>query len=179
MPTSKNRKNHSQKLKQRKQTQMNEQNQFEVPAVRSVPVWDNNAEIVMTGFEFEAIFNNLMALQTAQQAVNGIMSRNIINGVIQMDFEKISDDRQSYVPMTEEEKVPHRAEFAKAIEAAKRPQGAIIQPEKPSLVTPEGVEVTSADLQKPKAKRTPKAKVVKGNFGDAITASETPTSPEA
>lgn len=172
MPKSKNRKDHKQKLNQfkTKQKQMSNEQQFEIPAVRNVPVWANDAKIEMNGFEFEAIFNGLMQIQAAQQAVNGIMSRNILSGNIQMDFEKISDDKQSYVPMTEEEKAPYKAEFEKAVEAAKRPKGVIVQPEAPALVTPEGVEVTSADLKAAeKPKRAPKAKVVKGDFTKSNT----------
>lgn len=168
MPQSKNRKNHKtqvNKFKNKIKQQMSEaQNaaQQQIPPVRSVPVWANDAVIKMSGLEFEAMYNTLMQMQLAQQAANSIMSKNILDGTIQMDFEKLSDDKQSYVPMTDEEKAPHVEQFAMALEAARRPQSQIIQPET-GLVDANGDAVGS----EPKAKKAPKAKVVKGNFSGA------------
>lgn len=176
MPKSKNRKQHTQKVNQFKNKikTMNQEQKFEIPEVRSIPIWDNEATIGMKGFEWEVIFNSLMQLQTAQQAANAIMSRNIVEGVIKLDFEKFDKTTQNYVPMTDEEKVPYVEDFNKRIEAAKRPQSnGIIEPD--GLVTQEGVPVKAADLKKanvgvetsqaevkPKATRKPRAaKVVK------------------
>jgi hypothetical protein len=161
MPKSKNRAEHKtklQKFKKQKQQKMSEQ-QMTIPEVRNVPVWDNNAKIEMTGYEFEALYNGLQQIQTAQQAVNGIMSRNILNGTIQMEFEKFDKAAQNYVPMTEEEKAPFKADFAKAVEAAKNPkkeEPLIVEPES-TLVAPDGLPVTSEDLKQ-------EAKIITGDF---------------
>jgi hypothetical protein len=169
MPISKNRKEHKTKVKQLKERQMSEQNKpFEVPEVRNVPVWANDAIIEMKGFEFEALFNGLMQIQTAQQAVNGIMSRNVLNGTVKMDFEKFDKAKQEYVPMSDEEKAPYVKNFEDAVEAAKKPQVAetnapLIQEAPTQFVTPDGVPVSSEDLIKPEEGQ--EGKVVKGNFG--------------
>lgn len=169
MPISKNRKEHKTKVKQSKERQMSEQNKpFEIPEVRNVPVWANDAIIEMKGFEFEALFNGLMQIQTAQQAVNGIMSRNVLNGTIKMDFEKFDKTKQEYVPMSDEEKAPYVKNFEDAVEAAKKPQVAetnapLIQEAPTQFVTPDGVPVSSEDLIKPEEGQ--EGKVVKGNFG--------------
>lgn len=163
MPQSKNRKNHKTKVNQFKQNQknMDEQTQKamnqQIPPVRSVPVWENDAQIVISGLEWEALYNPIMQLQLAQQAANAVMSRNIVSGVIGMDFEKLSDDKQSYVPMTEEEKAPHRESFATMLKAAQRQQAGVSE-------TP-AVTAEPAKVAKPKTKRATKAKVVKGGFG--------------
>lgn len=161
MPKSKNRKNHNTKLnKYKNQKNMSEQ-QYEIPEVRNIPIWANDAVIPITGVEFEAIFNNLMSLQTAQQAVNGIMSRSILDGIIQMDFERYDKEKKDYVPMSEEAKAPYKADFAKAVAAAKapKPQEGLIEKE-PLIVNPlTGKEMKSDTLPKQEAK------VVKGDFG--------------
>jgi hypothetical protein len=119
MPKSKNRTEHKQKLNQFKQNQKMEQNKMEIPAVRNIPIWGNDTEIVMKGFEWEAIFNGLMGIQTAQQAANSVMTRNVLNGTINMDFEKFDKEKGAYVPMTPAEKEPYIADFEKAKQAAK------------------------------------------------------------
>lgn len=148
---------------------------YEIPEVRNVPVWANDSKIVITGFEFECLFNSLMQVQTAQQAVNGIMSRNILEGNIQMDFEKYDPARKDYGPMTDEEKVPYKADFAKAVEAAKRPQteNKIITPPT-DFVDSDGNTISSKNLgTQPDSQVKETAKVVKGDFGAKKTVKPT------
>lgn len=176
MSKSKNNETHKQRLnnfkKTTKEKQMSEQNKpFEIPEVRNVPVWANDAIIEMKGFEFEALFNGLMQIQTAQQAVNGIMSRNVLNGTVKMDFEKFDKAKQEYVPMSDEEKAPYVKNFEDAVAAAKKPQVAetnapLIQEAPTQFVTPDGVPVTSEDLTPTiQPEEGQEGKVVKGNFG--------------
>ncbi len=70
----------------------------QMPEVRNVPVWASDAEIVLTGFEWEAIQNALVQVQIAQQAAQSVMSRNIISGVVKMDFEKLNPQTLQYEP---------------------------------------------------------------------------------
>lgn len=122
MPISKNRKSHKEKsnnFKNKNKKHMNNQGPQQLPPVRNIPVWPSDAKIELTGFEWEAIQNGLVQVQVMQQAAQAIMSRNIINGVITMDFEKLNPKTLEYEPMTDEEKAPHREELAKLIEGLK------------------------------------------------------------
>ena len=125
MSKSKHRKKHlTQLLKfKTKQKQMSEQKQSngipQMPEVRNVPVWASDAEIVLTGFEWEAIQNALVQVQIAQQAAQSVMSRNIISGVVKMDFEKLNPQTLQYEPMADADKKQHQEAFAKMIEGIK------------------------------------------------------------
>lgn len=105
------------------------------PPVRSYPVWDANSLITLTGREFEIVYNAVNQIVGAYQALQGILSRNILDGVISMDFEKDADGGGNYVPMSDEEKAPHLQEFAKAIESVKNARAAASAP-KPTIVDP-------------------------------------------
>jgi len=125
MPVSKQRKSHkkyaNQFKKQIKQKMTNQQNAQQYPPVRSIPVWKNDAVITLSGLEWEAIQNSLTQIQLGQQAAQAVMSRNIINGVIGMEFEKLNPETLEYGSMTTEEKAPYIADLQKAIEAIKNP----------------------------------------------------------
>lgn len=86
--------------------------------VREVPVWKSQDVIEMTGADFEVIYNFIMNAQGAFLAAQGIMNRNLVNGTIQLDFEKFEDGK--YVPMTDEEKAPYKEQFEIAVTAAKQ-----------------------------------------------------------
>ena len=113
-----NRKNKLNSVKQKLKTQVMNQN-VQAKPVREIPVWKSHETIEMLGFEFEAIFNYINGAQAAYAAVQNIMNRNLVNGKVELDFEKLSEDGTSYVPMTEDEKAPHKEQFKVAIEAAK------------------------------------------------------------
>lgn len=115
-----------------------------MPAVRNVPVWHQDSKIEMAGFEFEAIQNSLAQLQLAQQAAQSIMSRNIVNGVIAMDFEKLNVETLEYEPMTAEEKAPHVADFNKMLESFRNPVKTEPEP-KSTLVDVNGAELKAEE----------------------------------
>lgn len=131
MPESKNRKEHKIKLTKRKKEQM-EQNTKQVkeqlsntlPPVRNVPTWEADATIKLSGIEWEVIFNGLSQLAQLQQAAQGIMSRNILDGTIKMVFQKLDAATMQYGEMTPEEMKPYQEQFSQMIanvkEAASR-----------------------------------------------------------
>lgn len=149
MPISKNRKNHKQKLNNFKQkTKINMSNQQlppQMPPVRNIPTWPSDAKIELTGFEWEALQNALVQMQVAQQVGQAVMSRNIINGVISMDFEKLNPQTLQYEPMTEEEKAPHREELAKLIDGLKTSQETLTNPES-TILNQDGEPATSDNV---------------------------------
>lgn len=131
-----------------KQQQMNQSNIPQLPPVRNIPVWASDAKIEITGFEWEAIQNGLVQTQIMQQAAQSVMSRNIVNGVIKMDFEKLNPQTLQYEPMTEEEKAPHIEEFNKLIESVKSAANAPQANPEPMIVTPEGEPATAENVEK-------------------------------
>lgn len=162
MPVSKHRKKHKTqvlKFKNKQQNMMKTENAnpMNLPAVRSIPTWDNKAEIVITGYEWEAIQNGLAQVQGALQASQGIMSRHIINGVIGMEFEKLNPTTLQYEKMSEEEKAPYVEDFKAAIAAIKNPKvaEAASEAEASSAITSDTdvkAEKTKARAKKEKAK---------------------------
>jgi hypothetical protein len=115
---NKDRKENLNKYKnQRKQMNENQTLANSLPPVRNYPVWDQNANIVIKGFEWEAIQNGLAQIQLAQQAAQSVMSRNIVNGTISMGFEKLDPQTLQYVAMTAEEAAPHIKQFEEELNA--------------------------------------------------------------
>jgi hypothetical protein len=98
-----------------------------MPPVRSVPVWSPEADILVKGFEWEAVQNALANLSYAMNAAQSIMSRNILSGVITMDFQKLNATGADYEAMTAEEKAPHIEQFKGQIEAFKEAQAAAVR----------------------------------------------------
>lgn len=136
MPNSKHRKKHKeQNLKFKQKTkEMSTKNQMpQMPEVQSIPTWAPNAEIKVTGAEWEAIQNGLTTIQLAQQAAQAVMSRALVEGTIKMDFEKLDPQTLTYVPMTDEEKAPHAENFQKAIDNVKKAMEAQIEEQKPTI----------------------------------------------
>lgn len=166
MAVSKNRKNHKQKLNNFKTNQRHMSNQAaqQLAEIRTVPVWNPEANILIKGFEWEAIQNGLGSLQMSMQAAQSVMSRNIVEGNIQMDFEKLDPQTLQYVPMTEDEKTPHREAFAQQVIAFKEAQlstqntpkneSVIVTEDNPvsnesGLVKPNGEALTSENVNQP------------------------------
>lgn len=168
MPQSRKNKDRKQKLNKYKTNHKMSSNNLAngMPPVRNVPTWKHTDNIVVTGYEWEAIQNSLAHLQLAQQAAQSVMSRNIVNGTIQMDFEKLNPQTLQYEPMTDAEKQPHREDFAKMLEAFKNPAVTqAIQPETPeanftedapkqeptvTLFNPSGEKIELPDQELPK-----------------------------
>lgn len=165
MPTSKNRKTHKQKLnnfKNKTRQKMNEQQNAmnqQLPPVRSIPTWDNNAEIKITGYEWEALQNGITQMQGTMQAAQAIMSRHIINGTIGMEFEKLDPKTLQYGEMTAEEKAPYIEDFKRAIEAIKNPPAPEPATKTSSIVTADGenVELPVTNAPEPVADNEPVA----------------------
>lgn len=161
MSVSKHNKTHKQRVNNYKQTikqtrqKMNEQTQQpnaqQLPPVRSLPVWANDATIKLTGYEWEAIHNGLSQIQIAQQAAQAVLSRNIVDGVINVEFEKLDPTTLQYIPMTEEEKAPYRENLKATIEQIKNPivptqeiaVEASVEEPTPVIVGPDGVTPAS------------------------------------
>jgi hypothetical protein len=133
MAISKNRPKHKEhkktvnNLKTKTKKKMNENQTTQtanqvMPPVRSVPVWSPEADILVKGFEWEAIQNGLANLSYAMNAGQSIMSRNILSGVITMDFQKLDASGTDYEAMTAEEKAPHLEQFQAQIDAFKQAQ---------------------------------------------------------
>lgn len=168
------RKDHKQKLENFKQKQkhiknMSEQAQTggpQLPEVRNFPIWDKNAKIEMFGYEWEIIFNSIANLQVLQQATNSVMSRNIVNGTINMDFEKLNPGTLEYSAMTDEEKVPYKKEFNEMLD---KMRGAAQDMPKPVGVIPEtdGSDIGTDPNQQPEAKVVQmNSQIVKGDEPD-------------
>lgn len=91
----------------------------QMPEVRAVPTWSPDANISVTGMEWEAIHNGLVHMQVIMQAVQAVMSRNIMDNTIELDYEKLNSKTLQYEKMTDEEKAPYIENFNKAKEAIK------------------------------------------------------------
>lgn len=177
MGISKNNKSHKKRVNnfktkiKTKMSQTNQQGPQQMPPVRSIPVWDPNAKIEVTGFEWEAINNGLLQVQIAQQAVQAIMSRNIVEGTITLDFEKLNPKSLQYEPMTDGEKAPYIENMKKTIDAIKNPKSQTDQAYEAAIdhavdeqVAPGEIITTEGKSAK---KAVTKSKVVKGNFAKA------------
>lgn len=129
MATSRHRKNHKEKLNNYKTKikNMSEQAQTStgpidprLPEIQNTPYWDPNDIIKVKGWEWEVIYNSLVAFQTLSQAINTITSRSIVEGVIKMDFKKLNPQTLQYEEMTPEEKAPYDADFAAMVETFRK-----------------------------------------------------------
>lgn len=121
------RKNHYKKLQnfKQKQKQMSKEQTEQIPQmpeIRNIPTWDKDANIELKGYEWEVIYNSIASLQVLQQVAQGVMSRNVLNGTVDMDFQKLDPQTLQYVNMTDEEKASYKAEFASMIENVKKQQ---------------------------------------------------------
>lgn len=138
MPKSKTDKSRKDKLNNYKQTKkMNKtENQAAVPQqanpnqlspVREVPVWKSTDTIEMKGIEFETLYNGVNEMNYLMQgmfaACQAILQRNLVNGTIGVNFEKLVDKTnpegqayQDYEMMSEEEAAPHRTNFNELLE---------------------------------------------------------------
>lgn len=128
MPTSRNNKTHKERINNRKQKieqikqSMSQQQAQQLPEVRNIPTWDPNANIIVKGYEWEAIFNALTTLQTAAQAASSVMSQNLLSGVIKMDFQKLDPATLQYVEMEQAEKEQYNKNFEEAVKKVKEQQ---------------------------------------------------------
>lgn len=153
MAKSKVDKSRQEKVKQfkNKQKKMSEQatnqnpNIPQLPPVRSFPTWGPDAEIKVNGRIWEVINNGLSAIQEAQQAAQSVLTENILNGTMKMDFEKLNPETLEYVPMTDEEKEPHMKEFEKAVEMIKNRNKPTEKPDPSPVVEEEKTESVTVE----------------------------------
>lgn len=154
MPKSRKNKERKENLQQykNKRKQMNQELAQKLPPVRSIPTWPQDAKIEVSGFEWEAIQNAIVQMQMAQQAAQSIMSRNILNGAITMDFEKLNPQTLEYEPMSPDEKQKHIEEYngmlAKFKESlAKRDAGVQSEPEQSAELAPAKPVILDANAE--------------------------------
>lgn len=138
-----------QKLKTKIMSEVQQQNAPQAAPVRQVPVWKSNEKLEILGVEFEAIYNYINSIQGAYAAVQGIMNRNILNGKVQIDFEKLNEDQTAYVPMSEEEKAPHVAEVTATLEVLRKQAAANNDP---------NLSPTIEDVSEPEQEQTERPK---------------------
>lgn len=144
MPVSRNRNKHKEKSKTYKNKRKKMNNQSAMPPVRNVPIWAPDAKIEVTGYEWEAINDGIGQMSLAIQAIQAVMSRNIVNGNIQMDFEKLNPLSMQYEPMAEDEKVKYRADFAAVLKGFKDNQAKEQVAEKEPVTQQESLLVDSS-----------------------------------
>lgn len=117
--TNPNRKQNVLKYKQSKKAKSMSNNQQQLPEVRNVPVWKSTETLEMNGLEFQEIFNFLNNINGAYMAAHSILNRNIMNGKVGMQFEKLNAETGQYELLTGEDAKPYEDEFNKMVEAVK------------------------------------------------------------
>lgn len=118
--------NRNNKVKQFKEKQKQKIMNQELQNVRPIPVWKSTDKIELSGLEFEVINNFINSVQASYGAIQSVMNRNILSGVISLDFEKLNEDKTAYVEMSDEEKAPHIAEYQKILEAARLQKAGLV-----------------------------------------------------
>lgn len=157
--TNKNRKDKLNKYKNSKKMseQQNANLATHLPPFRTVPFWDPQVDINVKGFEWEAIQNSLTNIQMGQQAAQSVMSRNILNGTIQLDIEKLNPESLQYEEMTDEEKAPYLEDLKKQMDAVRNPKS-----QAPPILSETGEPIATENVEKETPKEnTDGAKVVK------------------
>lgn len=162
------RKEHKQKLEnfKQKQKQMSKEQTTQppqMPEIRNIPTWDKNAKIELYGYEWEVLYNSIAGLQVLQQVAQGVMSRNVLNGTVDMDFQKLDPATLQYVDMTDEEKASYKKDFATMIENVRKQQAVADKKLGTSPIpNKDNVSVNENDLQEEKVSEstTTDAKVI-------------------
>lgn len=167
MPKSRKNKDRKDNLKtyKNKKKTMNQNAELaqSMPPIRNIPHWKGEDNIDVKGFEWEAIINAFNQLQIGLQAIQAVMSRNIVNGTVVMDFEKLDPETLTYKPMVADEKLKYEIEFAEAVKAFKdEREAAGKRPESTSTLVDTDGEPLKAEVTAETPK--PEAKVVKGDF---------------
>lgn len=131
----------------------------QLPPYRHVPVWDKDSKVGILGYEWEVIYNTVAQMQLLAQATNAVMSRNIVNGVIGMDFQKLDPATLDYVEMTPEEKAPLIEDFKNTLDKLKESEKAAKQGNSIPIATDSEVEVKSKPAKVVKMKAKEQAEV--------------------
>lgn len=105
--------------KSKKKKNMNsQQTQQPQPEVRQRPEWNAGDILEISGAELKTMMDFIEQSTAAFYAINGVMSRNIVNGKIKLKFDKFDKQANDYVEMTAEEEAPYQEEVQQAIQAA-------------------------------------------------------------
>lgn len=126
MPKSKVDKSRKDKLNNYKNKNKKEfvmQQNVNLPQEREVPTWSADERMEVTGKEFELIYNFLTSIGDAYAAANSIMSRNILNGKVRINFERLGPN--GYEPIPEEEQAPKREEYQKLVNSILAQQNSV------------------------------------------------------
>jgi len=123
MSKSKNRSNHKEKvnnfkLKNKAMSTTTQQQESNEP-IRNTPIWKGEDKIEMNGAEFEHIFNYISNVNGAYMAIQSVMNKNIINGTIKMQYEKLNPNTGQYETLTGEDAKPYEDEFDTMVNAVK------------------------------------------------------------
>lgn len=153
MPVSKQRKKTQQQKEQLKSKLVNhkkqklenimESNQNQLPKVRQFPAWNSNAQLSITGRELEALAQFLDNTSPAVMAYQQIVNRGLIEGTIELKYEKLNEAGTDYEVMSAEESAPLRAEFEALVKQAKD-----IAEQAKAQVLAEDLAKSQADLPK-------------------------------
>ena len=96
-----------------------ESNQNQLPKVRQFPAWKSTAQLSITGQELEAIAQFMDNASSATMAYQNIVNRGLIEGLIELKYEKLNEEATAYVPMNDEESKPYRDQFESLVKQAK------------------------------------------------------------
>lgn len=117
------------KFKENQKKQNMSQQTAQPDPIRQVPQWKSTDTITLNGLEFEAIYNFINGVQGAYGAMQSVMQRNIVDGTIKIGFEKLNDEKTAYVPMTDEEQAPHKAQFDEMLNKLKAQAAGMVKRE--------------------------------------------------
>lgn len=149
MPESKTDKKRKQKLvnyKNKVKKQMSDQNQNQqIPEIRSYPIWNSQETIEVSGLEWEAIYNYINIARQAVVAGESVMQRNTQSGKITMKFMDSEGKEVSNEEVQEYTKKIQEMFQQKAKEQAEK---------KGSILTPEGEPIQTAEVSE--TQETPK-----------------------
>lgn len=115
-----------------KKKQMSNQNQFQLPPTRNFPVWKSNAKLTIMGTELEAISQFMETGNYANAAYQNVINRGLIEGTIELRYEKLNKEGTAYEPMTDEESKEQREQFEKLVKEAKEIAEQAKSPQPPS-----------------------------------------------
>ena len=85
--------------------------------IRQIPVWKSTETLEVNGLEWQAIARHFETINEAFMAFHSVINRNMLNGKIKIEFQKINEEG-GYEPMSEEEQKPYQEEIEKMIQQA-------------------------------------------------------------
>ena len=131
--------NYKTKIKNQMSKEQEQLDIQKIPQLKQFPIWKSQEEIIVSGLEWEAIYNALNIFRQGIVAAESVMQRNTESGKITMKF--VDENDQEVAP----EKV---AEYTKQLQEyfAKRAESEKSESPKSSILTAEGEPATSNDI---------------------------------